>query len=93
MRIRSPQRFIPAVSAMELHSKDGYIRALRAGANLATINLTPADVRSDYLLYRRDRCIMSEEHILTQIKRVGCKPSHIGISDHLRTDVDRKTEP
>ncbi|MEO6848432.1 MAG: radical SAM protein [Chthoniobacterales bacterium] len=90
MRIHSPQRFIPAVSAMELHSKDGYSRALRAGANLATINLTPVDVRSDYLLYRRDRCIMSEEHILTQIKRAGCKPSNIGISDHLRTDVDRE---
>ncbi len=36
---------------MNLVGKGTYAQAIRAGANLATINLTPAEVREDYLLY------------------------------------------
>ena len=44
-------------------TRRGYRRGLRTGANLCTINLTPESVRSDYLLYKRDRFIMNEARI------------------------------
>jgi biotin synthase len=51
LRLRNPSYIIPAISALNLVNEGGYVRALRAGANLATINLTPAVNRNDYLLY------------------------------------------
>ena len=65
---------------MTLTGSDGYARAIRAGANLATINLTPSEERRDYVLYKRDRQIMTEERILREIDAAGCEPSPMGIS-------------
>jgi biotin synthase len=73
MRLRNPERIIPAVSAMNLVGKGTYAQAIRAGANLATINLTPAEVREDYLLYTRKRYIMDEERVLSAIDDAGCR--------------------
>lgn len=83
MRLNSPERIIPAVSAMKLVGEDGYARAIRAGANLATVNLTPGDERSDYLLYKSGRQIMTEESVLREIERAGCAPSRTGMSEFL----------
>lgn len=83
MRLLDPERIIPAVSAMTIEDPDCYSKAIHAGANLATINLTPEDVREDYVIYRRDRSIMTEERILGQIARAGCEPSPTGILDAL----------
>jgi biotin synthase len=56
LRLMRPNWVIPAVSALNLAEPGaGYARGLRAGANLVTINLTPSNVRGDYLLYKRDR--------------------------------------
>lgn len=84
MRLSAPHWFIPAISAMGLVSEDGYVRALHAGANLATINLTPGAVRANYPIYKRDRVIMDEERVLSSIAEAGCEVSRIGISEHLR---------
>ncbi len=84
MRLASPHWIIPAVSAMKMVGRDGYARALNAGANLTTINLTPAECRSQYPIYRKDRFIMDEERVLSAIDRAGCAPSGIGISEYLR---------
>jgi biotin synthase len=84
MRVHAPQWLIPAVSAMRLVSEDGYVRAFNAGANLATINLTPRAVRADYPIYKRDRIIMDEERVLSAIEAAGCSLSRVGIADHLR---------
>jgi hypothetical protein len=84
MRLRAPHWIIPAVSAMRLVSEDGYVRAFNAGANLATINLTPRAVRADYPIYKRDRVIMDEEPVLAAIEAAGCELSRIGIAEHLR---------
>lgn len=84
MRLASPERVIPAVSAMTLVGNDGYRRAIAAGANLATINLTPSTVRSNYLLYKKDRIIMDEERILNAIAAAGCVPNQVGLARHLR---------
>ena len=84
MRLQSPHWIIPAVSAMKLVSKDGYRRALEAGANLATINLTPRHVRADYPIYKRDRVIMDEERVLSAIDQAGCQVSRTSMAEHLR---------
>jgi biotin synthase len=46
-----------------------------------TINLTPADVRGDYLLYKRDRFIMTEERILNAIAAEKLKASTQSLAD------------
>lgn len=76
LRLMRPDWIIPAVSALNLlGSSEGYARGLRAGANLVTINLTPEEIRGDYLLYKRERFIMSEDRVLTAIDEAGLKPS------------------
>jgi len=84
MRLGAPHWIIPAVSAMRLVSEDGYVRAFNAGANLATINLTPRAVRADYPIYKRDRIIMDEERVLSAIEEASCELSRVGIAEHLR---------
>jgi len=87
MRLGASRWIIPAVSAMRLVSEDGYVRAFNAGANLATINLTPHAVRADYPIYKRDRIIMDEERVLSAIAEAGCEPSRVGIAEHLRENT------
>jgi biotin synthase len=86
LRLLRPGWIIPAVSALNLAGQsdgEGYRRGLRTGANLVTMNLTPSDQRGDYLLYRRDRYIMTEERILTSIAAEGLAPSTWSMTDYL----------
>lgn len=76
LRLMRPDWVIPSVSALNLaEPANGYRRGLRTGANLATINLTPSDFRDNYLLYKRNRFIMTEERILTAIAAEDLEPS------------------
>lgn len=84
LRLRNPGYIIPAISALNLINENGYVRALRAGANLATINLTPATNREDYLLYKRDRFIMHEQRVKTAIEKAGCTISEVSIAETMR---------
>ena len=84
LRLMRPDWVIPAVSAFNLAAQDGYRRGLRAGANLVTINLTPSDVRGDYVIYKRDRFIMTEERVLNAISDEGLAPSKQGLADFYR---------
>ena len=52
------------------------MRALNAGANLATINLTPPVNRDDYLLYKRSRHIMHEKRVRAAIEAGGLHDQH-----------------
>jgi len=82
LRLMRPDWVIPAVSALNLAEPGcGYRRGLRTGANLVTINLTPEDMRGDYLLYKRDRFIMTEERILTAIAAAGLSASKQSLAD------------
>lgn len=83
MRLMHPDRIIPAVSAMGIVGQNGYTRAIRAGANLATINLTPPEMRENYLLYKRDRLIMNEQRVLKSIEEAGCQPSRTSLAQYL----------
>lgn len=85
LRLMQPEWVIPAVSALNLaEAGSGYRRGLRTGANLVTINLTPADLREDYLLYKRDRYIMTEERILSAIDAEGLVPSTQSLAEFYR---------
>lgn len=83
MRLASPHWIIPAVSAIKLVGDNGYTRAFDAGANLATINLTPTMYRNNYPIYRRDRIIMDEAHVLAAVAEAGCTVSTTGMSEFL----------
>jgi biotin synthase len=84
LRLANPSYIIPAISALNLVNEDGYVRALRAGANLATINLTPANNRNDYLLYKRNRFIMHEQRVREAIDQAGCAISTVSIAETMR---------
>jgi biotin synthase len=85
LRLMRPDWIIPAVSALNLaEPAGGYRRGLRTGANLVTINLTPSGLREDYLLYKRDRFIMTEERILTAIAAEGLTVSRQTLAEHFR---------
>ena len=85
MRLMRPDWVIPAVSAFNLAAPDGYRRGLRAGANLVTINMTPDDLRGDYVIYKRGRFIMTEERVLNALAAEGLAPSKIGLADFYRS--------
>jgi biotin synthase len=83
LRLMRPDWIIPAVSALNLAEPDaGYRRGLRAGANLVTINLTPSDLRGNYLLYKRARFIMTEERILSAIDAERLTASRQSLADY-----------
>jgi biotin synthase len=82
LRLMRPDRVIPAVSALNLASAgDGYRRGLRAGANLATINLTPRTLQRDYPIYKRERVIMNEERVLRAIAAEQLEPSRQSLAE------------
>ncbi|MCU0783330.1 MAG: radical SAM protein [Verrucomicrobia bacterium] len=87
LRLMRPDWVIPAVSALNLADKDGYRRGLRAGANLVTMNLTPDDLRGDYVIYKRKRFIMTEERVLDAITAEGLSPSRRSLAEHYRNGV------
>jgi len=82
LRLMRPDWIIPAVSALNLMEPEGYRHGLRAGANLVTMNLTPDDLRADYVIYQRDRFIMTEERVLDALAAEGLEPSQTGLADH-----------
>ena len=72
----------------EVFGRRVFVRAFNAGANLATINLTPRAVRADYPIYKRDRIITDEKRVLSAITEAGCELSRVGIAEHLRKRSD-----
>jgi biotin synthase len=85
LRLMRPDLVIPAVSALNLTGAEGYRRGLGAGANLVTINVTPEAWRGDYLLYKRERFIMTEERVLEAVAAAGLTPSESSLADHYLT--------
>jgi biotin synthase len=85
LRLMRPDWIIPAVSALNLVGPDeGYRRGLRTGANLVTMKLTPQEVRDDYVIYKRDRFIMTEERILSALAAEGLAPSQDSLAQFYR---------
>ena len=94
LRQARPEWVIPAVSALNICQPDlGYRRALRAGANLVTMNLTPRELRGEYLLYKRDRQIMDAARIYRTLEAEGLEPSPVGLAEHWAAARAREVEP
>jgi biotin synthase len=86
LRLMRPDWVIPAVSALNLAGPEtGYRRGLATGANLVTMNLTPSNVRDDYVLYKRERFIMTEERILSAIAAEGLTPSKQSLANYYKS--------
>jgi biotin synthase len=86
LRLMRPDWVIPAVSALNLAQTGlGYRRGLRAGANMVTINLTPSDLQRGYVIYKRDRFLMSEERVLAAIAHERLTPSRQGLASFYRS--------
>ena len=71
MRIVNPAWLIPTVSALEQQTAGGQGAGLRAGANVMTVNFTPADQRQHYLIYGGTRHIVGTEHVRRQLDIAG----------------------
>jgi biotin synthase len=83
LRLRNRTHIIPAVSAFNSVGEDGYARALRAGANLVTINLTPDHARDNYVIYKNHRFIMTEARVRQAIADAGLECSMVSLANHL----------
>lgn len=84
LRLMRPDWVIPAVSALNLAAHDGYRRGLQVGANLVTINMTPDEFRGDYVIYKRNRFIMTEARVLGAVEAEGLNPSPLSLADFYR---------
>ncbi len=73
MRLVHPPWLIPSVSALEQTHEDGQLRGLEAGANVLTINFTPRDARSSYLIYGSQRFLVSLEHVRRTLGRASLR--------------------
>jgi biotin synthase len=89
LRLMRPDWVIPAVSALNLAKSGSYRRALQAGANMVTMNLTPRGLREDYLLYKRDRFIMDEERVLSAIAGANLIASRQSLADFYHASTAR----
>jgi biotin synthase len=87
LRLQNPDRIIPAVSAFNIVHEEGYRLALKAGANLATMNLTPERERADYQLYTQKRVIMNRDRVLRAIDEAGLTPSKRSMISSWRSTI------
>lgn len=71
MRVLFPFMSIPSVSALERTHTGGQRRGLDAGANVLTINFSKSKDREKYLIYGKNRFIVSASHVETIVRQAG----------------------
>lgn len=76
IRLLLPKVLLPATTALGTIAPDGRERGILAGANVVMPNLSPTDVRKNYLLYDNKICTDSEAAegktaLEEQMKRIG----------------------
>lgn len=76
IRLMLPNVLLPATTALGTIASDGRERGILAGANVVMPNLSPVDVREDYLLYDNKLCTGDEaaesvEHLRQSMKKIG----------------------
>lgn len=88
IRLLMPDVLLPATTALGTIAKDGRIKGISAGANVVMPNLSPADVRSKYMLYDHKAYIGNEaaEGIKSLKKELESKGYEIEVSrgDHIK---------
>jgi len=73
MRIFLKRARIPAISALESIKKGGQVMGLNAGANIITINFTPAEIRQKYVIYKSGRFVVKMDHAMNVISQAGLR--------------------
>lgn len=73
LRLLYPTILIPSVSALERNSPGGQQRGLDAGANVLTINFTDLDHQQKYLIYGRDRFVVTTDHVRSIVAHAGLR--------------------
>ncbi len=76
IRLMLPKVLLPATTALGTIEPNGRERGILAGANVVMPNLSPTDVRKNYLLYDNKICTGDEaaesvEHLRQSIKKIG----------------------
>ena len=88
----NPAWLIPSVSALEQQSSGGQSSGLRAGANVITVNFTPPQQRSKYLIYGGTRHVVSLEHMHRDVRAAGLSPSgSVWVTERDATPVRQST--
>lgn len=62
---------IPAISALESIKPGGQVMGFNAGANIMTINFTPAARRQKYIIYKKGRFVVKLDHARKVIEQSG----------------------
>jgi len=70
-RLMNPRWLIPSVSALESRRSGGQFAGLAAGANVLTVNFTPANERENYLIYGKDRYIVRNDYVNEIVAKSG----------------------
>lgn len=70
-RLMMPDVLIPSVSALEANMPGGQSAGLGAGANVMTVNFTPEQRRSNYLIYGANRYVVGLQHVRQLLKDNG----------------------
>lgn len=73
LRLMYPGILIPSVSALERTSVGGQHRGLDAGANVLTVNFTTLEHQSKYLIYGKDRFVVTNDHARSIIANAGLR--------------------
>lgn len=71
LRICYPYLLIPSVSALEKTNVGGQSRGLAAGANVLTVNFTGERNLARYLIYGKDRFVVSMDHVKQLVSQSG----------------------
>lgn len=71
MRIVQPRALIASVSAFDKLKPGSQMRALKAGANVMTMNATPEAYREAFVIYTTRRKVMFREHIQDTVAGAG----------------------
>ncbi|MET7717252.1 radical SAM protein [Streptomyces sp. NPDC005407] len=71
LRLRYPQLLIPSVSALERVGGGGQSRGLDAGANVMTVNFSGASDQKRYLIYGKDRFVVTLDHVRGLVRASG----------------------
>ncbi|MFF4872666.1 radical SAM protein [Streptomyces sp. NPDC090109] len=75
LRLRYPQLLIPSVSALERVGSGGQSRGLDAGANVMTVNFSSAGDQKRYLIYGKDRFVVTLDHVRGLVRSSGLELS------------------
>ncbi len=74
LRLMNPGILLPSVSALEKIRPGGQVQGFNAGANVMTINFSSKTTRDRYLIYGKNRYVVSGDHAFNSLTEAGLTP-------------------